>query len=150
MKNPRRRGARYTRDALPRRGAGVALVALARSNARNSGRVLGVPMSHLLVAPCPLERVGVVAVVLRGGGQHVLDELLPAVPRPPFEVAAAERPDQQLRLVQPRGVGGREAGPPPAAAVVEVALGVAGRVAGVAVVDQERAAQVPVPPAERP
>ena len=41
------------------------LVGLARSRARNSVGVLGEPLTHLVVGPVPLKRVGVEAVVLR-------------------------------------------------------------------------------------
>ena len=57
------------------------LVSLARSNARYSGRVIGVPSPHLPIGPRPLERVGIEPVVLRPGVLHMLDEFSPAPPR---------------------------------------------------------------------
>src|SRR5258708_5227025 len=122
------------RPADPSGSAG--LVAPATSNARNSGGMLRVPPPHPLVAPGPLERMGVASVVLRPGSQHMLSELLPADPRSPLQVVVAERPHQQLRLVQPRGMGRREAGPPPIPATRPIRRRVARRVAGVAVLDQ--------------
>jgi hypothetical protein len=49
-------------------------------------------------------------------------ELILALPGPPIQVIVLERVDQDLRLVQPGGVGGRIAGPPPAVAPGEVPL----------------------------
>src|SRR5690242_7299722 len=92
------------------------LVALATSNARNSTSMLGEPHPHLLIGPRPLEGVGIPPVVLRPAGQHILDELLPAAPGDPLQVVIPDRPDQQLRLVQPRRMGRREAGSPPSLA----------------------------------
>ena len=40
------------------------LVSLDRKTARNSDRMLGIPLSHFVVGPSPLERVGVEPVVL--------------------------------------------------------------------------------------
>src|SRR5262245_21635152 len=96
------------------------LVSLARSNARNSGLVPGKPAPHLLVGPRPLEGVGIQLVVLAPRLRDMPDELLPAAPGCPLEVAVAEGVDQQLRLVQPRGPRRGQPGPPPAVAAVEV------------------------------
>src|SRR5262245_24995409 len=126
------------------------LVCLARSNARNSVRMLSEPFSHPGVGPRPLERVGVVLVVLRPGGRHVRDELLPAAPRHAPQVAIAERLVPQLGLVEPRGMHGREAGPPPRTVFPEVVRRRAGRVAGITVLDQEHSSQASVAPAKRP
>src|SRR5262245_4661928 len=112
--------------------------------------MVGEPLPHLLIGPRPFERVGVEAVVLRGAGQHLLDELFPTAPGASLQVAIPERPDQQLRLVQPRGVGRREAGTPPAPARRPVRFRVPRRVAGVAILDQEYPLQVPMPTAESP
>src|SRR5436309_8084854 len=85
------------------------LVALATSNARNSTSMLGEPHPHLLIGPSPLEGVGIQPVVLRPTGQHIIDELFPTTPRTSLQVVVAERPHQQLRLVQPRRMGRCEA-----------------------------------------
>src|SRR5919201_2632266 len=74
---------------------------------------------------------------------------LSAGPRAPLQVALPERPYQQLCLVEPRGVGRREPGPPPAAAPRAIPLGVPRRVAWVAVLDQEYPLESSVPPAKR-
>src|SRR5437773_7556497 len=86
------------------------VVFLDRSNATNSGGVLGEPLAHLLVGPGPLKRVGVQAVVFRCGSHYMLDQLLPTDPRATFQVAVAKCADQQLRLIQPGGMHRREAG----------------------------------------
>src|SRR5262249_197264 len=93
--------------------AGYLLVGLLRSLPAHSLAVLGVPFAHPLVGPGPVEGVRVPPVVLMPGGHHLRDELLPRRPRPALEVAPAERPAQQFRLVQPRGVRRRQAGSPP-------------------------------------
>src|SRR4051812_11359469 len=72
------------------------LVDLLRSFARNSGGVFGEPFPHLLVAPRPLERVGVEQVVLRPGDADVIDELLAILPRRSSQIAMTEGSDQQL------------------------------------------------------
>src|SRR4029453_5702968 len=99
------------------------------------------PAPHLLIGPCPLERVGVPLVVLRPGGREVLDELLPVPPRSSLQVAIAEGMDQQLGLVEPRGPRRGQAGPPPAVASVEIIRRRPGYVARAAVVDQVDASQ---------
>jgi hypothetical protein len=75
--------------------------------------MLGEPMPHLLNLPRPLKGVGITEIVPRQGGEHMLDKGLATVPGGPFQLAIPERPHQHLRLVQPRGVGRCEAGPPP-------------------------------------
>ena len=67
-----------------------------RKTARNSGRTTCVPLSHFMVRPCPLERVGVEPVVFLPRGHDVINVSLAAGPRPAFEVAAAERMVEQL------------------------------------------------------
>ena len=76
------------------------------------------------------------------------DVLLATRPRSPVQIAAPEGVVEQLRLVEPRGVGGGQPGPPPPLALGEVGRRVPGDVAGPAVVDQEDATQPPVPPPE--
>src|SRR5919201_5674667 len=112
--------------------------------------MLGEPLPHPLIGPGPLKRMRVEPVVLRPGGQHMRDELLSTAPRGPLQVVVLERPDQQLRLVQPRGVRRREAGPPPTPAARPVRRRLARRVRGVPVPDQENYPQPPIPAAEAP
>src|SRR5438067_478788 len=112
--------------------------------------MLAEPSSHLLISPRPLKGMGIEAVVLRPGGQYMFDELHPILPRAPLQVVIAERPYQQLRLVQPRRMGRREAGSPPAPTARTIRRRVAGGVTGVAVLDQEYALQAPVPPPKGP
>ena len=123
-------------------------MSLAASNATNSGLMLGIPHPHILIRPRPLERVGVQPVVLRPGMSHMLDELRPAAPRSPFEVAAAERIEQQLRLIQPRGMDRGEPTPPPAAAPGQVVRRRRSGMAGVTIVDQVHSPQVAMPTPE--
>jgi len=63
--------------------------------------------------------------------------LLTARPRPSLQVALAEGVVEQLPLVQPRGVGRGQPGPPPAMATGEVVRRLGGDVAGTAIGDQE-------------
>src|SRR5438552_954515 len=117
------------------------LVGLARSRARNSGGMLGEPLSHLLVGPVPLKRVGVALVVLRPRNMHMLDEILATGPRPTLQVVVGECFDEGFRLVQPRGMHRREAGPPPTLATRPIRRRVARCVAGISVLYQEHTLQ---------
>ncbi len=71
-----------------------------------------------------------------------------AIPRTALEVVVSERFDQRLRLVQPRGMRRREAGPPPVA-TRPVFRRIACRVTGVVVLDQEYPLQPSVPATKR-
>src|SRR5512147_685889 len=97
------------------------------------------PLSHLLVRPGPFDGMGVAAVVFGPGGQHMAPELLLAPPGRPLQVIVLERVDQDLPLVQPGGIGGRIAWPPPAVALGEVPLRTARCMARSPVLDQEDA-----------
>src|SRR6266487_4020064 len=110
--------------------------------------MLGEPLSHLLVGPGPLKWVGVASVVFRGGKQNMIDQLIPSDPGATFEVVIPKRFDQQLRLVQPRRMDRCESGPPPTLATRPILRCVAGRVAGVAILDQEYPLQPPMPVAK--
>src|SRR5262245_52619512 len=66
------------------------------------------PAVHLLSRPGPRERVRVELVVLPPACIEVLDELLTTLPGAAFQVALAERTEQQLGLIEPRGMRGRE------------------------------------------
>jgi len=79
--------------------------------------MLDEPLPHLLIGPRPRKGMGVEAIVLRSGGYHMLDQFLPFAPGVSLQIAMPECSDQQLRLVQPRGVGWGEAGPPPTPAL---------------------------------
>src|SRR5512135_1191694 len=85
--------------------------------------------------------MGVAAVVFWPEGQHMVLELLLAPPRPSLQVIVLERVDQDLALVQPRGVGGRIAGPPPAVALGEVPRRIARYRARSPVLDEEDASE---------
>jgi hypothetical protein len=75
-------------------------------------------------------------------------ELLLASPGRPPQVVVFESGEEDLRRIQPRGVGGRATGPPPTTTSGEVSLGVTGRVAGSSVRDEEHAPERPVVLAE--
>src|SRR5690349_13714039 len=70
--------------------SGLLLVSLDISNAMNSGDVLVVPATHLLIRPRPLEGMGVEPVVFRPRGHHMVDVLPTTGPRTPLQVATAE------------------------------------------------------------
>ena len=82
--------------------------------------MFGEPLTHLVIRPGPLKRVGIAMVVLRPGSQHMGLELLLALPGCPFQVIVLERVDEDFRLVQPRGVGGRMPRSPPALTPSEI------------------------------
>src|SRR5438105_264124 len=115
------------------------LMLSARKLALNSWGVFGKPGSHLLVGPGPFKGMGVAVVVFGPRGRDVGLELLPALPRRPCQVVVLERVDEDLRLVQPRGVGGGISGPPPAPAPGEITARAARDMTGAAVLDQEDA-----------
>src|SRR5436190_24106792 len=100
------------------------------------------PLTHLLIGPGPLKRVGVAVVVFGPGGQHMGLELFLALPRGPFQVIVLERMNEDFCLVQPRGVGWRIPRFPPATTFGEIAPCAAGYVARPAVLDQKDAAQL--------
>src|SRR6266498_4127274 len=79
----------------------------------------------------------------------MLDELCPAAPSSTLEVVVTERLNQQLRLVQPRGMSRREAGPPPVGTTRPVICRGGCRMAGIVVLDQEYPLQPSVPAAKR-
>src|SRR5512132_3432569 len=110
--------------------------------------MLGEPSPHLLIGPRPLKRMSVPLIVFRPGDRYMIDELLTALPRRPPQVTMSEGTDQQFRLVQPRRVRRREPWPPPTPAVLPVGGRGAGRVAGVAVLDQEHPLESAMPPTE--
>jgi hypothetical protein len=99
--------------------------------------MLGEPLTHFLISPRPIKRMGIEPVVLRPGSGHMLDELLPAIPGTSPQVAIAEGIDQQFRLVEPRGMDRRKAGAPPATAFGPVPVGIASGMTRVAILDQE-------------
>src|SRR6476661_3392418 len=98
------------------------------------------PLTHLLIGPGPLKRVGVAVVVFGPGSQHMGLELFLALPRRPFQVVVLERMDEDFCLVQPGGVGGRIPRLPPAIAFGEIASRTGCYVARPAVLDQEDSA----------
>src|SRR5438105_802133 len=80
----------------------------------------------------------------------MLDQFLPTGPRTALEIAALEGSYQQLRLVQPRGVGRREPRSPPIPALQPVRRRIPGGVARVSILDQKHALQSPMPAAKGP
>src|SRR6476646_10875783 len=103
------------------------------------------PLTHLLIRPSPLKRMGVAVVVLGPGSQRMGLELLLALPGCPFQVIVLERMDEDFGLVQPRGVGGRIPRLPPTATVGIMTSRAGGNVAPPAVLDQEGAEGLVVP-----
>jgi len=104
--------------------------------------MLSEPLAHLVIGPVPLERMRVTFVVLRPSEFEVIEQLIPAGPGCSFQVATAECMDQQLGLVQPRGMGWREPGSPPTLRTRPVCCRRAGGMTGVAVLDQEHSFQI--------
>ena len=101
--------------------AAVELVLLLAKLALNC-RMFSEPLTHLLIGPCPFKGVGVPMVVFRPRSQDMRLEFLLTLPRRTFQVIVLERMDEDLRLVQPRGIGGCIARLPPALALGEVPL----------------------------
>lgn len=126
------------------------LVALAKSPARNSLAMFGEPLLHLRDRPLPFRRVGVEPIVLRPRRRDVRPEVFPAAPRPPLQVMQLKGIQQQLRLVEPRGVLRQQPRTPPAAEVMQVARRAVAGMGRVPIVDQIRTPQVAVPAAEVP
>lgn len=120
----------------------LTLVSLLRSNARNSVSMFVEPLSHVLIGPHPFKRMSIEPVVLGPADSHMLDELLPALPGASPQVTVTERIDQQFGLIEPGGMHWREAGSPPIPSFGPVSVGIAGRVAGIAILNQEDPFQV--------
>src|SRR6266481_5588745 len=78
----------------------------------------------------------------------MFDELLPTSPRSTLQVVVPKRSYQPFRLVQPRSMRRRESRTPPAPALGPVRLRLAGRVTGVAVLNQKDPVQPSVPTAK--
>src|SRR4051794_14792236 len=97
------------------------LVALARKIARNSFGMLGEPPLHLGDRPLPVKRMGVAAIVLGPGRFYVPAELFLAAPRAPLQVMQFKGIEQQLRLIQPRGIRRHQTRTPPTSEVGQVA-----------------------------
>src|SRR5580700_3068706 len=66
------------------------------------------PLTQVAPRPGPGDRVREALVVLPPARVEVLDEVLAALPVATLEVALAERAEQQLGLVEPRGVRRRD------------------------------------------
>ena len=64
-------------------------------------------------------------------------ELFLALPGHPFQIIMLEDVDEDFRLVQPRGIGGRIAWLPPSLTLGEISLRTGRYVAGSTVLDQE-------------
>jgi hypothetical protein len=63
--------------------------------------MFGIPLSHPLVRPSPLEWVSIQSIVLVGCGHHMVNELPAIFPRAASKVVETEIADQQLRLIEP-------------------------------------------------
>ena len=88
------------------------------------------PLAQFGDAPVPLKRMGIPVVVLRPRHADVAPEFFPARPRPALQVVVGESMIEQLPLIQPRSMGGRQPGAPPAPAGGEVGRGFRGDVTG--------------------
>src|SRR3954447_13029029 len=96
------------------------VVVLAAKLALNSEGMFSEPGTHLLIGPGPFKGMGVPMVVFRPRRQDMRLKLLLTRPGRPFQVIVLERMDEDLRLVQPRRIGGRIPGPPPAPTLREI------------------------------
>ena len=65
------------------------------------------PLAHFLIGPGPFDGLRVAAIVLWPRSQHMLDKRLSAGPGLTLEIVVAEIVDQNLGLIQPRGMDGR-------------------------------------------
>jgi hypothetical protein len=87
---------------LPCRLRGITenlLVSLARKLALNSRGMFSEPATHLLVGPCPFNRVGVPMVVFRPRSRNMRLEFLLTLPGRTLQVIVLERMNQDLCLV---------------------------------------------------
>src|SRR4051812_9157416 len=116
-----------------------ALVSPARKPALNSQGMFSEPGTHLLISPGPFKGMGVPMVVFWPRSQDMRLELLLTLPGHPFQVIMLERMDENFRLVQPRRIGGRIPGSPPALTPGKILSRVACYVTCPAVLDQENA-----------
>src|SRR4051812_42460385 len=98
------------------------------------------PGTHFLIGPGPFKGMGVPMVVFRPRSQDMRLELLPTLPRSPFQVIVLKRVDEDFRLVQPRRIGGRIPRSPPALTPGEISSRAACNMTWPAVLDQEDAA----------
>src|SRR6266850_2713210 len=94
------------------------------------------PATHLLVGPCPFERMGIEPIILRFCCLHMLDECLTTTPRISFQVVIAKGAIQQFPLIEPRSMNRRETWPPPAVTLMEIRSRRSSRVTRVAILDQ--------------
>src|SRR5262249_53011587 len=138
-KTSRRRSIASTRL---RKVMAATLVFLARKLALNSRGMFSEPATHLMVGPCPFNGVGVPMVAFRPRSRNMRLEFLLTRPGPWLQVIVFERMNQDLRLVEPRGVGRRIARSPPPVTPGKVALGCGGDVARPAILDQEDSSQL--------
>src|SRR5436190_2009948 len=106
--------------------------------------MLGEPLAHPVVGPIPLQGMRVQTVILRPRVLHMRQKLLPATPGTTLQITPAEGPDEQLRLIQPGSMDRRKAGSPPVSMRREVLVRRGGGVAGVAVLNQTAAGQMPM------
>jgi hypothetical protein len=109
--------------------------------------MLSKPLSHFLVCPGPFEWMSIEPVVLTPSGFDVVDQCLPARPRTALQIVKAKGTVEQFALVEPGSMGRGESRPPPGVCS-EIFCGGGCSMAGVAILDEKDAAQVPVMLAE--
>src|SRR5882757_1789003 len=98
------------------------------------------PGTHFLIGPGPFKGMGVPMVVFRPRSQDMRFEFLLTLPGRPLQVIVLEHVNEDFRLVQPRCIGRRIPGSPPALAPGEILSRAACYVTCPSVLDQEDAA----------
>jgi len=99
------------------------------------------PATHLLVGPGPFEGMGIELVVFWPSRFDMVDQCLATWPGATFQVMVAESVIEQFGLIEPGGMDRREAWPPPGV-VFDVLTGGGGGMTGIAILDQEDAAEM--------
>ena len=81
-----------------------ALVSLAINKVRNSASMFVEPLTHFMIGPGPFDGLGITTIVLRCRSQYMLDKRLAAGPGLTLEIIVTEPIDQNLGLIEPRGM----------------------------------------------
>jgi DNA invertase Pin-like site-specific DNA recombinase len=82
------------------------LVSLAINNVRNSASMFIEPLTHFVVGPGPFDGLGIATIVLRCRDQDMFDKRFSAGPGLALEIIVTESIDQDLGLIEPRGMHG--------------------------------------------
>ena len=82
------------------------LVCLAINKVRNSASMLVEPLTHFVVGPGPFDGLCIATIVLRCRGQYMFDKRFSAGPGLALEIIVTESIDQNLGLIEPRGMDG--------------------------------------------